>query len=110
MNRFVLAAIVLGTLLPLPSLAVEAHHQPAATSGASDAQFAEGEIRRVDRDAKKITIRHGPIPNLDMPPMTMVFQVKEPGMLDQVKAGDKVRFSAEKLGGAYTVTKIEPAR
>ena len=70
-------------------------------------QLADGEIRRVDKEAKKLTIKHGPIANLDMPPMTMVFQVKDPAMLDQVKAGDKVRFQAEKAGGQYVVTKIE---
>lgn len=45
-----------------------------------------------------------------MPPMTMVFQVKDPEMLEQVKPGDKIRFDAEKVGGAFTVMKIEPAR
>jgi Cu/Ag efflux protein CusF len=70
-------------------------------------QLADGEIRRVDREAKKITIKHGPIASLDMPPMTMVFQVKDPALLDQVKAGDKVKFQAEKAGGQYVVTKIE---
>ena len=110
MKRTMLAALFLISLLPLPSRAVEAHHQPAATGEASAPQLADGEIRRVDKDAKKITIRHGPIPSLDMPPMTMVFQVKDPAMLDQVKAGDKVKFAAEKAGGAYTVTQIEPVR
>ncbi len=70
-------------------------------------QLAEGEVRRVDKEAKKLTIKHGPIPNLNMDSMTMVFQVKDPAMLDQVKAGDKIRFSADKIGGQYTVTKIE---
>jgi len=79
-------------------------------AGAAAAQSADGEIRKVDKDAKKITIKHGPIQNLDMPPMTMVFQVRDPAMLDQVKAGDKVKFDAEKLGGAYTLTKIEAAK
>lgn len=79
-------------------------------ASAALAQLAEGEIRKVDKDAKKITIKHGEIKTLDMPPMTMVFQVKDAAMLDQVKAGDKVRFSAEKLGGAYTVTRIEAAK
>jgi Cu/Ag efflux protein CusF len=74
------------------------------------AQLADGEIRKVDKDARKITIKHGEIKSLDMPPMTMVFQVKDPVMLEQVKPGDKVKFSAEKLGGAYTVTRIEAAR
>jgi Cu(I)/Ag(I) efflux system periplasmic protein CusF len=72
--------------------------------------LSDGEVRKVDKDAKKITIKHGPLANLDMPPMTMVFQVKDPALLDQVKAGDKVRFQAEKVGGAFTVTKIEPAK
>ena len=74
------------------------------------AALTDGEVRKVDRDTKKITIRHGAIANLDMPPMTMVFQVKDPAMLESVKAGDKVRFSADKVGGAYTVTKLEPSR
>ena len=72
--------------------------------------LSDGEVRKVDKDAKKITIKHGPLQNLDMPPMTMVFQVKDPAMLEQVKAGDKVKFQAEKVGGAFTVTKIEPAK
>jgi len=67
-------------------------------------------VRKVDKDAKKITLKHGPIPNLDMPAMTMVFQVKDPALLDQVKPGDRVRFQAEKLGGAFTVTRIEQAK
>ena len=74
------------------------------------AEPSEGEVRKVDKDAKKVTIKHGPLKNLDMPPMTMVFQVKDPAMLDQVKAGDKVKFTAEKIGGAYTVTRIETAK
>ena len=73
-------------------------------------QLADGEIRRVDKEAKKLTIRHGPIPKLNMESMTMVFHVKDPAMLDQVKAGDKVRFAADKIGGNYTVTKIEVAK
>jgi Cu/Ag efflux protein CusF len=73
-------------------------------------QVAEGEIRKVDKEAKKLTIKHGPLPALDMPAMTMVFQVQDPAMLEQVKAGDKVKFVAEKLGGAFTVTKIEAAK
>ena len=85
----------------------EAHH-PAAT--AQGAALADGEVRKVDKEAKKITIRHGPIANLDMPPMTMVFQVKDPAMLDQVKIGDKVRFAAAKAGGAYVVNQIEIAK
>lgn len=72
--------------------------------------MTEGVIRKVNKDAGKLTIKHGEIKNLDMPPMTMVFQVKDPAMLDQVKAGDKVRFAVESKGGAMTVTKLEPAK
>lgn len=83
-----------------------AHHPPAAPQ-ATQAALTDGEIRKVDKEAKKLTIKHGPISNLEMPAMTMVFQVKDPGMLDQVKAGDKVRFRAERDGGAYIVTRID---
>ena len=71
------------------------------------ADMAEAEIRKVDRDARKLTLKHGPIKNLDMPPMTMVFQVRDPKMLDNLKAGDKVRFSADQQQGAYVVTAVE---
>lgn len=77
---------------------------------AQSADLTPGEVRKVDKDAKKITIKHGPMPKFEMPGMTMVFQVKDAALLDKVKAGDKVNFEAEKLGGAFTVTKIEPAR
>ena len=73
------------------------------------APMAEGEIRKVDKDAGKLTIKHGPIARLDMPAMTMVYRVKDPAMLDQVRPGDKVRFEIEQIGGLFTVTRIEPA-
>lgn len=76
----------------------------------ASADMAEGEIRKVDLEAKKITIKHGEIKNLDMPGMTMVFQVKDPAMLDKVKTGDKIRFKAEKSGGAIVVTDIQPKK
>jgi Cu/Ag efflux protein CusF len=83
------------------------HHPPGATQSAA---MAEGEVRKIDKDAKKITLRHGEIKSLEMPPMTLVFQVKDPVMLDKLQAGDKVRFKAEKVGGAYTVTVIEAVK
>ncbi len=69
--------------------------------------MTEAEVRKVDKEAAKLTLKHGPIPNLEMGAMTMVFRVKDPAMLDQVKQGDKIKFSAEKIGGQYTVTGIE---
>lgn len=83
---------------------------PAATPAAKALPMAEAEVRRVDTAGKKISLRHGEIKNLDMPPMTMVFQVSDPAMLDKVKAGDKVRFTADQVNGAYTVMSIEPVQ
>lgn len=71
--------------------------------------MAQGEVRKVDTDNKKITLKHGEIKNLDMPPMTMVFQVKDEALLGRVKVGDKVRFTAEKSGNAMVVTDLQPA-
>ena len=82
----------------------------ALGASAALAQLADGEIRKVDKEAGKITIKHGEIKSIDMPPMTMVFQVRDPALLDKVKAGDKVRFAAEKQGSAYVVTAIEAQR
>jgi Cu/Ag efflux protein CusF len=82
----------------------------SAVAAQATLPMTEAEVRKVDLDAKKITLRHGEIKNLDMPPMTMVFQAKDPAMLDNLKAGDKVLFSADKINGAYTVMSIEPAK
>jgi Cu/Ag efflux protein CusF len=109
-TRIIFAAVLAVAAMPAAGLAQTdhaGHHDSAAQVAQASAPLTEGEIRRVDKEAKKITIKHGPIANLDMPAMTMVFQVKDAAMLDQVKTGDKVRFRAEKDGGQYIVTKIE---
>lgn len=106
-------AVLLGIALAVPVSAQKpaddhsAHH---AGTQAQSAALSEGEVRKVDKGAKKITIKHGPLTNLDMPAMTMVFQVKDPKMLEQVKVGDKIKFTAEKIGGQYTVTTVEPVK
>jgi Cu(I)/Ag(I) efflux system protein CusF len=87
------------------ALAVPAIH---ASQPADDA-LTEAEVRKVDKGAGKITLRHGAIRSLDMPPMTMVFQAADPALLDKVKAGDKVRFAARQEAGAYVVIALEPA-
>lgn len=79
-----------------------------ATPAASD--MTEGVVRKVDKDNKKITLKHGDIKNLGMPGMTMVFQVKDPAMLDMVKAGDEVKFHVEKINGAIVVTELQQAK
>ncbi|WP_334187090.1 copper-binding protein [Noviherbaspirillum sp.] len=92
------------------STSTVAASQSNAASGAtasSNTAMTDGEIRKVDKDAGKITIKHGELKNLDMPAMTMVFQVKDKSMLDTVKAGDKVSFMADKIDGKFTVTQIE---
>jgi Cu/Ag efflux protein CusF len=83
--------------------------QPAAATGAA-APLADGEVRRVDRQQGKVTLKHGEIRNLEMPPMTMAFRVRDPAMLDRLNVGDKVQFSAEQIDGSYVVTRIEAAR
>lgn len=103
------AALFTAFTIPLPADATN-HVAASVGSHAEHHTLTEGEVRKVDKEAKKLTIRHGPIQNLDMPAMTMVFQVQDPNVLDAVKAGDKVKFSADKIGGAYTVTRIEAAK
>ncbi|MBL0421281.1 copper-binding protein [Ramlibacter sp. AW1] len=89
----------------------DAHHAPAATAQAqAPSEFAEGEVRRIDKSNAKLTLRHGEIKSLDMPPMTMVFSVADAQWLDKLKVGDKVRFQAISRNGAMTVTAIEPVR
>ncbi|WP_127803564.1 copper-binding protein [Hydrogenophaga sp. NH-16] len=72
--------------------------------------LVDAEVRKVDTAAGKITLKHGDIPNLDMPAMTMVFQVRNPATLPPLKVGDQVRFRAEKVNGAYVASDIEPRR
>jgi Cu/Ag efflux protein CusF len=81
--------------------------ETATTVTAASLETTQAEVRKVDVAAGKVTLRHGEIKNLDMPPMTMVFQVKDRAFLTQVKAGDQVKFTADKIKGAYTVLSIE---
>ncbi len=78
-------------------------------AGAALAQSTAGEVRKVDKTQGKITLQHGAIDSLKMPPMTMAYRVQNPAWLDQVKEGDKVRFDAEKVNGQYTITALKPA-
>lgn len=83
---------------------------PATITKPASTLLSDGEVRKVDKDAGKLTIRHGPLTNLDMPAMTMVFRVKDPAILDRVKEGDIVKFTAEKINGAFTVVDLAPAK
>ncbi|HQS41746.1 MULTISPECIES: copper-binding protein [unclassified Polaromonas] len=110
--------LILATMLGSSAYAQSSMAPSGAAMGADTKKMAEApatdmtdaEVRKVDLDNKKITLKHGEIKNLDMPGMTMVFQVKDPAMLDKVKAGDKVRFKVEKINGAMVVTDLQPAK
>ena len=82
----------------------------SASTTASALPMVEAEVRKVDLENKKISLKHGEIKNLDMPGMTMVFQVKNAAMLENIKTGDKVMFTADKVDGAFTVLSIEKAK
>ncbi len=108
--RHIMLALILCTgLTPLAafpeSTEHDAHHV-ASPAGAANA-LSTGEVRKVDLEGKKITIRHGPLDNLGMPAMTMVFRVDDAALLGNVKAGDKVRFRAENRGNALVVTRLQ---
>ena len=129
-NQLILSAV----LLSLSSVGVQASGdkaalkapvadtaKPAATPAVAPAAagdkaalpkvpMTEGEIKKVDKEGGKVTIKHGEIKNLDMPSMTMVFRVKDAAMLEQIKVGDKINFSADKINGNFTVTKMEGAK
>ena len=76
---------------------------------AQTADLSEGEIRKVDNEGGKITLAHGEIKSIDMPPMTMVFTVKNPVLFGDLKKGDKVRFAVVREDGKLVVTEIVPA-
>ena len=98
------------------ALADEAHHKlaTAAASAAAEAanasELTDGEVRKIDLEAGKLTLRHAEIKSLDMPAMTMVFSVKDKALIDKLKAGDKIKFRAVNEAGKYMVTDIQPAR
>ena len=90
--------------------AQDKHHSPAdAVSAVFASHMADGEIKKINRDSKKMTIKHGDIKSLDMPGMTMVFQIRDTSLLETFKAGDKVKFVIEKLDGAFVVTSMQLA-
>jgi Cu(I)/Ag(I) efflux system periplasmic protein CusF len=83
---------------------------PSSNSAAAAATAqSDGEVRKIDKEQGRLTLRHGPLANLDMPAMTMVFRAADPKLLEGLKEGDKVKFTAEKVNGAFTVTTIQPA-
>ena len=104
MKSFVKAALIANLILSSASGAY-AQAEPATTTAPDS--MSTGEVKKVDKSAGKMTIKHGPLENLGMGAMTMTFRVKEPVTLDQVNVGDKIRFVAEEPNGQLTVTKLE---
>lgn len=106
--------VALASAFSLPAVAANHHgsHGAAhAAAPAGDAQMVDGTVKKIDKSAGKLTLAHGPLPNLGMNMnMTMVFRVKDVAWLDQMKEGDKIRFVADKVNGAFTVVAFEPAK
>lgn len=116
MIRFpsVIAVLFIGVGLALPTVADDKHHpkddaKPAAVA-VSAAPMTEGEVRKVDKAAGKVTIKQGPIPNLDMPATTMAYRAKDKTMLDRLKPGDKIKFESGTVAGEYMVLRIEKVK
>lgn len=103
--RNLLIATLLGSALALPAFAA-----PANAGAEVAAPLSQGEVRKIDLAGQRITLRHGPIHSVGMPPMTMAFNVREAALLDGVKPGDKVSFQVEKQGNLFVVTELQVAR
>lgn len=113
-SKIMLGLIVAAGIPAVATAAGHVHASPTAEAKTSESQVpaepqSDGEIKKIDAAAGKITVKHGRLANLDMAPMTMVFKVKDRAMLAQVKAGDKVKFTAEKMSGALTITALRRA-
>lgn len=104
MKSFAKAALI--AVLAFSS-ASGAHAQAAGPAVTASDSMSSGEVKKVDKSAGKMTIKHGPLQNIGMDAMTMVFRVKDPAMLEQVKAGDRINFVAEELNGQLMVSKLE---
>jgi Cu(I)/Ag(I) efflux system periplasmic protein CusF len=104
-----LAAVALILTVFLPALA-QSHAGHGSTAAAQSASKIDGEIRKIDKTAGKLTINHGEIKQMGMPPMTMMFPVKDKALLDKVREGDKVLFSLASERGSMVITAIEPAK
>ncbi len=92
----------------LRALAIASLVLPFSLFAADD--LSEGTVKKIDAPSQRVMLAHGPIKNLGMMPMTMMFKVKDPAMLKQIKDGQKVRFRVEDVGGEYTIVRIEAAK
>lgn len=97
-------------LIAALTLSTPLYAQPAAPAAAAASVMSDGVVRKIDTENNKITLKHGPIANLDMPGMTMVFRVVSPTLLNNVKVGDAVKFHVERVNGAMTIMDIQPVK
>ena len=106
------AVVLLATSIPALAQTPSHDHEHGAlaSTSAAAATMVGAEVRKVDKDQGKMTLSHEPIPNLEMPKMTMVFRVKDVAFLDQVKAGERVKFAADRIDGQLTVVALEPVK
>ena len=114
MKQIAFAGFALAMVLPLAYAGADPHAGHGAGHGApaaaNAAAMSDGEVKKVDKQAGKVTIKHGPLANLNMPPMTMVFGVKDVALLNGVNVGDKIKFVAEKSGNSLRVSQLERAK
>lgn len=103
---FLVAVSFFGLAFAQSNPGQDSRHSEVIRVAQAATSLSDGEVRKVDKEAQKVTIKHGPLEGLGMPPMTMVFRVVDPSMLDNLKTGDKIKFIADKINGAYTVTQI----
>ena len=107
-NRWLVCGVLAAAAF-LPAGARAQSAAEAAASAASAKDMTEGEVRRIDQAIRAVTLRHGDIPNVGMPAMTMAFRLDDAAALQALKVGDKVRFRVGKKDGALIITEIRPA-
>lgn len=108
-NKFIAVLFITASWVSMQTLAADMQntdsHKEKVVAEATQ-PMSTGEVKKIDKEQGKITIKHGELNNLGMPPMTMVFHVKDVAMLDTLKAGQTIKFIAENVNGALTVVKI----
>ena len=111
MKTLITASLI--AIASLGAVSVQAagdHVDNGMAAPAAEMQMVDGQVKKVDKAAGKVTLSHGPLTNLNMPAMTMAFKVSNAAWLDQMKSGDKIRFMADTVNGAITVVHFEPAK
>lgn len=112
-NLIAIPLIALASATALPALAADGHDMHGshgAMHSTAENGFVEGVVKKVDKAAGKVTVAHGPLTNLNMPAMTMVFRVKDAAWFDRMQPGGKIRFVADSVNGALTIVRLDGAK